>query len=180
LSYIPEKQFTITAPKRPIYITIIVAFIFTAYVGLCYYFISKNKDLNGTIKLLIILGIVVFNYMILPNISEKTMYIDFSKEYYKMQTEIGRLTIPSQWKKLKQLKYISVFKTNNGYEVNLWHSKNKILNLFVYDDFNAVIEKAFFFAERFNIPLLDARIRGYHRWIDKEIFKTTGEIEYED
>lgn len=176
----PKKEFTIRAPQLPLYLRLLIALIFTFYLGLCYYFINRNADRAGTISLLVTLGLIVFNYMILPNISDKILHLDFTGCYYKMQLEIGRLTLPSRWKKLKDLEYISVFKTKNGFEVNLWHSKNQILNLFVYADFDSVIKKAFLFSEKFNIPLLDARVRGNHRWIDKEIFKTTGKIEYND
>jgi len=62
--------------------------------------------------------------------------------------------------------------------VNLWYKKNKILNLFFMENFDEVIEHAFVFADRLNIDLLDARIRGNHKWVDKKAYKATNEIVY--
>lgn len=93
---------------------------------------------------------------------------------------IGIFLFNEKWKNLEDLEYISVFNTSNGYEVNLWYKKNKILNLFALEDYDEVLKKGFYLSEKLDIDLLDARKRGYHKWINKEIYRKTGQVEYLD
>ena len=58
--------------------------------------------------------------------------------------------------------------------------KNKILNLFALEDFDEVLKKAFYLSEKLNIDLLDARKRGYHKWVNKTVYEKTGKVEYKD
>ena len=116
----------------------------------------------------------------MPGLTTKAIHLNFSYLKIKHEMSIGPFTFRKRWKDLKELEYISVFKTENGYEVNLWHNKNEIINLFVFDNFDEVIKKAFFFAEKLKIDLLDARQKGYHKWIDKDKYRLTGEIVYID
>lgn len=171
-----EKEFTIREPKTTIGISILIAFILTVYFALCYYFFTENEDKSSTVLYLIILGFFVFKYMVMPGLTTKAIHLNFNYLKIKHEISIGPFTFRKRWKDLKKLEYISVFKTENGYEVNLWYNKNKIINLFVFDNFDEVIKKAFFFAEKLDIDLLDARERGYHKWIDKAEYKSTGEI----
>ncbi|WP_178990943.1 hypothetical protein [Winogradskyella schleiferi] len=173
-----EKEFTIREPDISIWQSILIAFILTIYSTICYYFITTNNDTN--IVFLIALGIVVINYMVLPNLTTKSIHLNFTYKKIKYETSLGRFSINQKWKDLKNLKYISVFKTENGYEVNLWHNKNEIINLFVYEHYENVVKEAFAIAEKLDIELLDARKRGHHQWIDKEVYKKTGKIEYYD
>lgn len=175
-----EKEFTITEPRISTGQSILIAFILTVYIALCYYFWTVNDDKSKTIALLIALGFFVLKYMVLPNLKTKSIHLNFTSKKIKYETSIGPFSFRNKWKNLENLEYISVFNTDNGYEVNLWHNKNKIINLFAFDDFEAVIEKAFFFSEKLDISLLDARKRGYHRWIDKDKYRLTREIEYLD
>ncbi|ARV09537.1 hypothetical protein BTO05_07740 [Winogradskyella sp. PC-19] len=174
-----EKEFTIIEPKKSIFIKIVLALILATYTTIVYYFLNKEDFTNYIIKLLL-LTLVVFNWMVIPYLSRKSIHLNFSHKKIKYEQRIGPISIKKKWKTLKNLKYISVFSTENGYEVNLWHSKNKIINLFVDEDIEAVVEKAFFFAEKLEIDLLDARERGYHRWINKTIYRQTNKIEYID
>ncbi len=173
-----EIEFTITEPKSPLLIRILVALFMTTYIGLCYYFTVERYEGTRTVVYLIILGFFVFRYMVVPYITFRTNHLNFKEQKIRSDIEIGRFTIKGKWKNLKDLKYISVFKTDNGYEVNLWYKKRNILNLFALDDYDTVMKEAFFFSEKLNIDLLDARKRGYHRWVDKEVYRTTGNIVY--
>ena len=173
-----EREFTIREPQASNGLKILIAFILTVYVAICYYFITSNEKKTKTIAYLAFLGFFVIRYMVLPGLTKKAIHLNFTLKKMKHETCIGPFTFGYKWHDLENLEYISVFNTDNGYEVNLWHNKNEIINLFVYNDFDKVIEKAFFFAEKLNVDLLDARERGYHKWIDKDIYRTTGKIEY--
>ena len=178
MSIVPNVEFTIVPPHKPLYIRILAALCLTVYIGLCYYFLKRNDDTKATIMLLYLLGYIVLTKMVIPYVGGRIIYIDFTKKYVRSAITLGRFTFKKKWNPIIDLKYISVFKTENGYEVNLWYEKNKILNLFVYDDMDEVIKKAFLFADKFGIDLSDARERGYHKWINKEVYRLTGKIEY--
>ncbi len=171
-----KPEFTIREPESPLYIKILVAFILTVYVALCYYFLTTKFRGTKTLLYLIILGYFVLKYMVIPYLISAVTYLNFSELKIRTGIEIGRFTIKNKWKQLKDLEYISVFHTDNGYEVNLWYKKNKILKLFALDDYDKVIDEAFFFSEKLSIDLLDARKRGYHKWVDKDIYRKTGEV----
>lgn len=71
-----------------------------------------------------------------------------------------------------------MFSSRGSYQVNLWYGNNKFLNLFLLDDYDSVIEKAFIFSDKLNIDLLDARERGNHRWVNKDVYRETKQVKY--
>ncbi|MBT8244598.1 MAG: hypothetical protein HKP48_05090 [Winogradskyella sp.] len=173
-----EKEFTIREPKSSILDIVAVSAALTIQTGFCYY-IFTNVRLNFYAFFLIALtGYILFNSIIIPGLRTKCIYLNFSKRKIKYEIEIGPLTIRKKWKDIENPEYVSVFKTPKGIEVNLWHNKNQIINLFAYDDFEKVIEEAFFFADKLNIDLLDARERGYHKWIDKNFYQQHKKVRY--
>ena len=181
-----ESEFIIREPKIPWLNKLIFGGFFAAFIVLLIYIFNKTKteaftarDLKQIVVYLIILFGILIVY-VLPIIARHYIHLNFSELKIKYSYSIGVFNINKKWKNLEDLNYISVFHTENGYEVNLWYKKNKILSLFALEDFNIVFEKAFFFSEKLNIDLLDARKRGYHKWVNKTVYRNTGEIEYLD
>ncbi len=163
-----EKEFTIIEPKPSNRTIIAVSFILTIYFGLAYYFITTNAyALAKTYLLLIGLGYIVFKYMVVPYIVTKVAHINFTEKKIKYELEIGRLSFRKKWKKLKNLKYISVFKVEENYHVNLWYEKKKIINLFMTPELKEAFDNAFKIANKFDIDLVDATVKGYHNYVDK-------------
>ncbi len=173
-----KVEFTIKSQQSPFFHRLIVAVILTLYVGLWFYFLNRNQDKLNTVFLLLVLGAVLLQNFVIPILLDRLVYIDFTNKSIKYVTEIGRFRFPRKWKTLESVDYISVFKTSNGYEVNLWFNKIKKLNLFVSGSYDTVLKRALFFADKFNIDLLDARERGYHKWINKDILRKNGKIEH--
>ncbi len=181
-----ESEFIITEPETPWTNRIIFALIFSAFAVLLVYIFRGNiyETLSGKNKrqviiyLTILFGILV--RYILPLISKHSVHINFSKLKIKRQYSLGIFNYAGKWHKLENLNYISVFHTENGYEVNLWYKKNKILHLFAMEDFNDVLKKGFQLSEKLNIDLLDARKRGHHKWVNKAEYRETGNVTYLD
>jgi hypothetical protein len=181
-----KTEFTIREPEVPWFNKILFSLLFAAFFSLILYIFKNNiKEIltSGDIKQVVVYLIILFGILIvfvLPIISRHCTHLNFSEIKIKHSYSIGPFTYNEKWQNLKDLNYISIFHTQNGYEVNLWYKKNQILNLFALEDINEVLEKAFFLSEQLNIDLLDARKRGYHKWINKSVYKEVGKIEYLD
>ena len=181
-----ESEFIITEPKIPFANRIIFALAFSAFIVLVIYIfrgilftkLSESNKTEVIVYLVLLFGILVRYF--LPLLSKESIHLNFSELKIKRNYSLGIFNYSGKWRKLEKLNYISVFRTENGYEVNIWYKKNKILNLFALEDFNEVIEEAFLLSEKLNIDLLDARKRGYHKWINKSVYKETGKIKYID
>lgn len=177
-----KSEFIIRELKKPFINRIIFAIIFASFFTFILYLIFARFDFtNGdvikiSIYLFWLFGILLL--MVVPLITRHYVHFNFSELKIKHSYEIGIFNYNEKWQNLEKLEYISVFQTVNGFEVRLWYKKNKIINLFILDDFNEVLEKAYFFADKLNIDLLDARKRGYHKWINKKVYKESGKIEY--
>ncbi|WP_339916072.1 hypothetical protein [Yeosuana marina] len=181
-----DKELTIREPKVPWFNRILFSVIFSAFLTFIIYFFSDNVinelttlDLaNATFYLIWLFGVLIV--FILPLISRHYIHFNFSNFKIMHSYSIGIFTYNEKWQNLEDLKYISVFNAYSGYEINLWYKKNKFLRVFALEDSNEAFEKAFSLSEKLNIDLLDARIRGNHRWVYKSAYRETGKIEYID
>ncbi|WP_353777187.1 hypothetical protein [Winogradskyella sp. 3972H.M.0a.05] len=173
-----EIEFTVREPKTSLVFKAFAAFILAVYSTVCYYFLTTKEGSSESAVYLIALGFIVMRYMVLPSFVLKSIHFNFSESKIQRQTSLGPISFKGKWKALKALEYISVFQTGNGYEIRLWHTRTKTLNLFALEDYDEALKQGFYFSEKLNIDLLDARERGNHRWVDKEAYRTTGEVVY--
>lgn len=179
-------ELTIREPKVPWGNRILFSVIFSAFFTFIIYFFNSNVlneltplDLaNVAFHLIWLFGVLIV--FILPLISRHYTHFNFSNFKIMHSYSIGVFNYNEKWQNLEDLKYISVFNASNGYEINLWYKKNKILKVFVLEDSNEAFEKAFSLSEKLNIDLLDARIKGHHKWVDKLVYTKTGKIQYID
>lgn len=93
---------------------------------------------------------------------------------------LSLLKFRRKWRRLSNLKYISVFKTNGSYQLNLWDESNTVSNVVTLKDYKDAFKKAFLIAKELNIGLLDATIKGSHKLINKDAYKNSGTVEYLD
>ena len=181
-----DIEFTIREPKIPWFNRILFSVLLSGFCVLIIYIFKDSiysrlnkEDVEKVIVFLIML-LGIFIAFILPIIARHYIQLNFSHLKIRHSYSIGPLMYKEKWQPLKDLNYISVFHTDNGYEVNLWYKKHEILNLFILDDFDEVLEKAYFLSEKLNINLLDARTRGHHKRVNKKVYKETGMVEYLD
>lgn len=176
-----KSEFIIREPNISWFNRILFAFIFSGFFTLVVFLFSNSRlaseDILNVIKHLIILFFILIIFFI-HLVIRHYIHINFTKFKIQHSYSIGFFKYNEKWQNLIDLKYVSIFHTSNGYEINLWYKKNRTLNLAVLKDYNEAIKKGYFFSEKLNIKLLDARKRGEHRWIDKHVYKETGKIVY--
>ncbi|MCB4807485.1 hypothetical protein LG651_04420 [Tamlana sp. 62-3] len=176
-------EFTIREPKRHWLIKVFVAAAFSGFFTYLIHFFTTSEYNTAQTWTLITYFIWFFGVLfvvLIPLIAQHYIHLNFTKLKIKHSYSIGILTYNESWQDLKNLEYISVFKTQNGYEINMWFNKNDILNLAALEDADEAINQGLFFSEKLNIDLLDARKRGYHKWVDKTASKKTNAIVYKN
>ncbi|GEM_PF-4497649 len=112
------------------------------------------------------------------SIASHHIHLNFTELKIQHQYHVGVFRYKEVWQDIVNPKYISVFNENDYYMVNLWYDNLGILNLMLLEDANKAIENGLLIADKLDIDLLDARKRGYHKWVDKKTSKETGEIKY--
>ena len=177
-------EFTVREPKTTWINRIIFSTIFSGIITLMVYLIRRNilenlttVDLIYIILHLISFLLIIFSFLF-SIVVRDYIHFNFSKNKMRYSYSFGNFKYNKKWQDLVDLKYISVFNTENGYEVNLWKKKKEILNLFMLNESNEAFKNALFFADKLNIDLVDARKRGNHRRINIITYKKTGEIVY--
>lgn len=117
-----------------------------------------------------------------------------SKKYRKTQSYLG-LKVGS-WKALPNLEYISVFPTTENITVralsaettnskdiillNIFYNQNEKFTAYATTNMIDAFDVASHIADALMIDLLDARIKGDYKWVDKDVFRDKGEIEFID
>ncbi|KJD33825.1 hypothetical protein PK35_03490 [Tamlana nanhaiensis] len=174
-------EFTIREPKRHWLLKVFVAAAFSGFFTYLVHFFTTstyNTAQTWTFITYFLWFFGVLFVFLIPLIARHYIHFNFSKLKIKHSYAIGMLTYNESWQDLKNLEYISVFKTQNGYEINMWFDKNDILNLAALTDADEAINQGLFFSEKLKIDLLDARKRGYHKWVDKVASRNLGKIVY--
>lgn len=179
-----EIDFIIIGKKPSLINRVFTSLIITVYIAYVYYaikveFIEHRIDIS-VILFYLILFLILTSLVTIRNIAIHKIQLNFMNLKIRHVFDIGPLTYREKWQNLNGITYISIFHTKNGFEVNLWDEKKEVLNLFVLQDYDEVMKKAFFVSDKLNVDLLDARRRGHHKWVDKTVYKETGKVEYID
>ncbi|WP_406685453.1 hypothetical protein N1F78_06980 [Seonamhaeicola sp. MEBiC1930] len=177
-----KPDLIIREPNKPLINRVLVSLIYaTFFTYIVYLFqykeILRHPEKSNILVFLIVLLLIIFlsTFMV---IASHSIHISTIDKKIQHQYRVGVFRYREVWQDLNDLEYISVFRRDDNYLVNLWYEDNGILNLMVLKDDKQSIEKGLFIAEKLNIDLLDAREKGNHRWIDKKATKETGEIIY--
>lgn len=117
-----------------------------------------------------------------------------SKKYRKTQSYLG-LKI-GNWKPLPNLEYISIFPTTENITVralsaettnsraiillNIFYNKNKKFTAYATTNIKDAFDVASHIADALMIDLLDASTKGDYKWVNKEVLREKGKIEYID
>lgn len=179
-----EDDLIIREPKVPLINRIIFSISCGLFVVLILYIFRMKVDglLNSSdiprmiMYTALLLLILLFSFA--PIIIRHYIYLDFKEIKIRYAYEIGMFMYKEKWQDLEGLEYISVFKKNDLYEINMWYKKNKIVNLFATEKFSDAIENAYQIANKLQIDLLDASVKGNHRWINKNVYAQTSIVEH--
>ena len=171
---IPEDERTIDAHisegKRPFWQILIAAlFYIGALVSLYFFYETFSLEVSNKkivayfdiFELTIILFMAGISFSVV-----KDYQFDFKNNQYKIIHRVGPIKV-GQWRTLKSLDYISVFKKNESkYLVNLWYNKNKHFNLSAQNKADTAIFMGKELAKKLKIELYDATDPHNPKWVD--------------
>ncbi|AXT18781.1 hypothetical protein D7030_05900 [Flavobacteriaceae bacterium AU392] len=177
-----KSDLIIREPKKPLINRVIVAFLYASLLSyIVYLFLYKdflNHPQKWTITIYLILLICILFLSSIRSIAIHNIHLNFEKKKIKHQYQIGVFNYKETWQDLIDLEYVSVFKTGSYFQINLWYQKNKILNLMILENYDESIKNGYLIAEKLQIDLLDASVKGNHQWVNKDTYQETGEIQY--
>ena len=177
-----ENELLIREPRISLFRRVLVAVgfgIFFLIIAFVYHLTLRYSFTSGDllkIILYIILLFIVFITSLVPIIIRHVIHIKFNELKIKHSHELGIWTYHEKWQDLEGFEYISVFKVAESYQVNLWYEDKSILNLFVIENFEDAIENAYQISVKLNVDLLDASVKGNHRWVDKNLYAENSKI----
>lgn len=177
-----KSELVIKEPNKPFINKVIVSFLYTCLFGYTIYLFAYRDFWNHPEKWTVIIFLVILLFILFSSsfmsIASHSIHLNFKEQKIQHQYSVGIFKYKEVWQDIIEPEYISVFKKDNYYLVNLWYEKNAILNLMAIEDSGKAIENGLLIAEKLSIDLLDARKRGYHKWVDKKAFKTSGKVTY--
>lgn len=172
-----DEYIVVSETQRPFWHLIIAALLFTLALSiLCLLYYTFSLSFQGLVdSIYIILGSGFISIVASGFCSQKYIYIDLENSKFKPSLEIGFIKI-GKWKIINNYEYVSVFydpgkSESEIFEVNLWYDRNKHFEIYTRNNFHDAINVGYNLSEKLNIDLLDATIRGDHKWIDKEDLK---------
>lgn len=83
-------------------------------------------------------------------------HFNFTEKKYKIEYCVGPIHFGT-WKYFKNLEYVSVFKKEDYYEINLWYNKNKRFNISNTNDPLDAFEAGKVIAKKLQLDIIDAR-----------------------
>ncbi|RYC52115.1 hypothetical protein DN53_09520 [Flagellimonas olearia] len=100
----------------------------------------------------------------------KSVHFDLKSKKYKMEYSVGPIHI-GRWKKLPEVKYVSVFKQpkTNGeftYDVNLWYANNRHFNVYENSFMEPSYNMGLHIAKSLRVDLLDATDPYDKKWVE--------------
>ena len=165
-----DHEIVIKQASRPIGQLFFASIFYTLGILLIYKYViavSENMDpkyVKGAGGLLY-LSAMFFVFAIKLS-SVKTVFLNLKKEKLRTNLSIGFVSI-NYHSNIPDLDYISVFKNEAFFEVNLWCKKNKHFNIASFDNNLSAMNFALLFSNKLNVDLLDATEKGNSKWIDK-------------
>ena len=172
---INSNEIIVSEGKKPLWILLVAAFLFTASLFFFVYHFYLLFDFGGQLKIKAIkgissnIGVSVYAFLGAITLSKvKTIYIDLEKEKLRTQHSVGVFKV-NYFSVIPELEYVSVFLNpqNEIFEVNLWYKGNKHYNVFNFEDYKSAFDFGLLFSNKLNIDLLDATEKGNSKWIDK-------------
>ncbi|MGC6429812.1 MAG: hypothetical protein ACON5F_02095 [Jejuia sp.] len=177
-----KTDLIIKEPIKPLVNKVIVALLYTCLFGYTIYLFAyrnfwDNSERWTVIIYLVTLLLILF-FSSFRAIASHHIHLNFKELKIQHQYSVGIFRYKELWQDVVNPKYISVFNEADYCMVNLWYDKLGILNLMLVEDAEKAMENGLLIADKLGIDLLDARKRSYHKWVDKEAYRETGEIKY--
>jgi hypothetical protein len=168
-----SNEIIVSEGKKPLWKTIIAAFLYTISLVLVYMFLralyfdhETPKYIKGAFALLKLALFIFIGAVHLSLI--KTIIINKEKEKLQTIFSVGMIKV-KYFSEIPTLEYVSIFKNSQKeiFEVNLWYKGNKHYNVFNFEEFQPAFDFGLLYSNKLNIDLLDATEKGNSKWIDK-------------
>ena len=169
-----KSELIISEANRPMWQTIVAAFLYTATLALIFIsfyntkweynsLLYSAKKMKGVI--LVLIAAVSFS-------SIKKVYVDLENSKFRSTFEVLFIKF-GKWKTINNYEYVSVFHQplkggNYIYEVNLWYDRNKHLKLYEQYNYTEAFKIGYLLSEKLKIDLLDATVPNDYKWVDKD------------
>lgn len=179
-----KSELVIREPDKPLINKIITALLYASLFSYVVYLYRYKNLLNHperwTIVIYLIVLLLILFFSSFMAIASHNVHLNFENNKIQHQYRVGLFNYKEVWQDLIDLKYISVYKTGDYFQINMWYKKNEILNLMTLDNYEKAIENGFLISEKLRIDLLDASKPGHHKWVNKQTYKQTNKIIYLD
>ena len=178
-----KSELTIIDPKPPLFNRIMISLVFTGFSAIIMYLVKRInlvEEINVVaviICMVWLLGAILL--MTFGSVSRHGMQFSFEELKIRHIYDIGFYRYKEAWQDLHDLKYLSIYKEDESYNVIVWYEERNFLNLFSLKSYENIVDKACLLSDGLKIDLLDATIDDdYNHWIDKAIYRSTGKISH--
>lgn len=158
-----KDEVIISQGSRSLWHNIVAAFFYAVTIMcivLLFFDFGYKINVVRCVEIAIFTGASAFYYSVVHS-----YYFDFKNNRYKFERAILFVKL-GKWKTLPTLEYISVFKKNDIYEVNLWYEGNKHFNIYQVIGKEEALEVGEQLATSLQIDLLDATVPNDSKWIE--------------
>lgn len=172
-----NKSEIIICENKPKWYELMIAFVFYSLTVYFIYYLSNLYNLYATNRLssldfnslvLPFSSLIIFLFFMAINLSYKqNIIINTRSNVLISRYIIWGLKYDSR-KRATNSEYISYFKDDQNYGVNLWYKGNKHFEIGYFDDLTSAQNAAYEIARTLKIDLLDATEKGNQKWIDVE------------
>ena len=139
-----KSELVIKEPNKPLINKVIVAFLYTCLFGYAIYLFEYKGAFNHPKKWTIIIYLTILIFILFSSsfmaIASHSVHLDFKNRKIQHRYRVGVFYYKEVWQDLIDLKYISVFKTGDYFQINMWYQKNEILNLMTLDNKDEAIK----------------------------------------
>ena len=167
-----NKNSIISEHNNPLWERVFSAIFFTmaiAAILLFVIYVEHTFEEKYFAELIVISVLIIIFITIGIGLSAiKNIHFDIAKKRYKVAYNFGFLKF-GRWKNLPQIAYVFLFYNEDGYEVNLGHSKNKHFTLFKTDYYSKALSLGYESAKKLQIGLYDSVSKDNKHWVDLKV-----------
>ncbi|RZW47760.1 MAG: hypothetical protein EX263_08705 [Flavobacteriaceae bacterium] len=167
-----QVDLNIKGEKPSLLSKVMVSILFAGFIAYVIYLIRVKVQIDEMDVIYIVIYIIfLFALTMLIALSRMAVHhiqFDFKAMKFRHTYDIGIMHYKKSWRHLNRVKYISVFKVANTYELNMWHEYNNRTSLMAVLNYNHAMQNAYAIAEKLDTRILDATKKEGQNWVDKD------------
>lgn len=170
-----QVDLNIKGEKPSLLTKVMVSILFAGFIAYVIYLIRIKVQVEKMDVFYIIIYIIFLfaltTLIILSRLAVHNIQFNFKAMKFRHIYDIGMLQYKKKWRHLNRLKYISVFKVANTYEINMWHQYSERTDLMAVLNYNHAMQNGLAIADKMDIGLLDATKKEGQKWVDKDALR---------